>query len=74
MKEKFWLCKRKNVFYSCDAATGKRDSLHTNDREAAKRILRAKNDAALQPAINISIAKAYAPARSGGSLGRPACH
>ena len=59
MKAKFWLCKRKNVFYCCDAATGKRDSLHTSDREAAKRILRAKNDAALQPAINISIAKAY---------------
>lgn len=59
MKQKFWLCKRKNVFFSFDSETGKRESLHTGDGEEAKRIIRAKNDAATQPAINISIAKAY---------------
>jgi integrase len=59
MKEKYWLCKRKNVFFSFDSDTGKRESLHTSDREEAKQIIRAKNDAATQPAINISIAKAY---------------
>lgn len=59
MKQKFWLCKRKNVFFSFDSQTGRRESLHTDDKEEAKRILRAKNDAATQPAINISIAKAY---------------
>ena len=59
MKTKYWLCKRKEIFFSFDSTTGKRESLHTADREAAKQIIRAKNDAATQPAINISIAKAY---------------
>jgi hypothetical protein len=59
MKAKYWLCKRKEIFFSFDSATGKRESLHTADREAAKQIIRAKNDAATQPAIKISIAKAY---------------
>jgi hypothetical protein len=59
MKAKYWLCKRKEIFFSFDSTTGKRESLHTGDREAAKQIIRAKNDAATQPAINISIAKAY---------------
>lgn len=59
MKQKYWLCKRKNVFFSFDSETGKRESLYTGDKEEAKRILRAKNDAATQPAINVSIARAY---------------
>jgi integrase len=59
MKAKYWLCKRKTVFFSFDSETGKRETLHTSDKEEAKRIIRAKNDAAAQPAINISIAKAY---------------
>jgi integrase len=59
MKAKYWLCKRKNGFFSFDSQTGKRESLQTLDKDEAKRIIRAKNDAAVQPAINISIAKAY---------------
>ena len=59
MKTKYWLCKRKGIFFSFDSTTSKRESLHTSDREEAKQIIRAKNDAATQPAINISIAKAY---------------
>jgi integrase len=59
MKQKYWLCKRKNTFFSFDSETGKRESLLTDDTDEAKRILRAKNDAVQQPAINISIAKAY---------------
>ena len=59
MKTKYWLCKRKEIFFSFDSATGKRESLHTSDREEAKQIVRAKNDALTQPAINLSIAKAY---------------
>ena len=60
MKQKYWLCKRKNVFFSFDSETGRRESLHTGDREEAKRIIRAKNDAATQPAINISIGRVLA--------------
>jgi len=59
MKNKFWLCKRNAVFFSLDSSTGKRESLHTSDRAEAKKIIAAKNDAATQPAINLSIAKAY---------------
>ena len=35
MKAKYWLCKRKEIFFSFDSTTGKRESLHTGDREAA---------------------------------------
>jgi integrase len=59
MKQKFWLCKRKNTFFSFEVGSRKRESLHTCNKEEAKRIIRAKNDAAAQPAINLSIAKAY---------------
>jgi hypothetical protein len=51
MKAKYWLCKRNEIFFSFDSTTGKRESLHTADREAAKQIISAKNDAATQPAI-----------------------
>jgi integrase len=59
MKAKYWLCKRKNVYFSFDSETRKRESLHTSDKEEAARIIHAKNDATRQSAINISIAKAY---------------
>ncbi len=59
MKQKYWLCKRGNVYYSFDSTTGKRESLQTSEKEEAKRILHAKNDAPHHAAINISIAKAY---------------
>jgi hypothetical protein len=39
--------------------TGKQESLHTNDRPAALRLLHAKNEAVLQPAMNLQIAQVY---------------
>jgi integrase len=59
MKEKFWLAKRGNVYVSLDSETGKRESLRTRDKDDAKRIIEAKNNATRQPAMNIAIAKAY---------------
>jgi integrase len=59
MKEKFWLCKRGNVYFSLDSETGKRESLRTSNKEHAKQIVEAKNNATRQPALNIAIAKAY---------------
>src|SRR5260221_7452 len=59
MKQKFWLCKRQSIFFSFDSETGKRESLHTSSKAEAQEIIRAKNQASNQPAINISIAKAY---------------
>jgi integrase len=59
MKEKFWLCKRKGVFLAFDSSNGRRESLHTKDKEEAKRIIQAKNNATRQPALNVTIARAY---------------
>ena len=36
MKTKYWLCKRNKMFFSFNSLTGKRESLHTRDREEAK--------------------------------------
>jgi len=59
MKTKYWLCRRGGNYFSFDAESGLRESLHTSDKMEAQRLIRAKNDAAIQPALNISIAKAY---------------
>lgn len=56
MREKFWLCKRGNVYVSLDSETGKRESLRTSNKEHAKQIVEAKNNATRQPALNIAIA------------------
>ena len=47
------------MFYCVDSVTGKRLSLQTKDRHAAKQIIFAKNQALLQPSINLQLAKAY---------------
>ena len=61
MKQKFRLYRRGNSgrYYIHDDATGKQESLHTNDRAAALRLLHAKNEAVLQPAMNLQIAQVY---------------
>jgi hypothetical protein len=61
MKQKFRLYRRGNSgrYYIHDGATGKQESLHTNDRAAALRLLHAKNEAVLQPAMNLQIAQVY---------------
>jgi integrase len=59
MSKKYWLCKRGKIYYSLDSETGKRESLQTEDKEEATRIIHAKNDATRQSGINITIAKAY---------------
>jgi len=46
-------------FYCVDSVTGKHTSLGTKDPEVAERLLHAKNEAHVQPAINLQIAKAY---------------
>jgi integrase len=46
-------------FHCVDTQTGKRFSLKTNDRDAAKQIVLAKNQALRQPNLNLHIAKAY---------------
>jgi len=62
MKTRFRLIhrgERGRQFYCVDSETGKRFSLKTKDRDAAKQIVLAKNQALRQPSLNLQIAKAY---------------
>ena len=47
------------VFYAEDTTTGTQESLKTKDRSEARRLLAAKNEAHVQPALNLQIARAY---------------
>jgi hypothetical protein len=62
MKNRFRLIyrgERGATFYCVDSVTGKRTSLQTKDRDAAKQILFPKNQAVTQPSINLQLVKAY---------------
>jgi len=61
MKPRFRLYRRHNGgrYYIHDDVTGKQESLHTSNRQAAVRLLHAKNEAVLQPAMNLQIAQVY---------------
>ena len=50
---------RKGMYYSLDKQTGKRRSLQTRNASEARQILKAKNIAERQPALNQQIARAY---------------
>jgi hypothetical protein len=50
---------RRSTFYCVDTETGKRASLQTRDREAAREIVLAKNQALRNPQLNLQLAKAY---------------
>ena len=60
MKCKYRLFQRNNgIFFIQNNTTGRQESLRTRDKEAARRIFNAKNEAHQQPAINLQIARAY---------------
>jgi hypothetical protein len=59
MKMRFWLWKRKGVYYLQDAETRQKESLHTRDRAEAERIRNACNDATNRPVLGMSLAKAH---------------
>jgi hypothetical protein len=62
MKDRFRLIyrgERGATFYCVDGDTGKRTSLQTKDRDAARQIVFARNQAVRQPSINLQLAKAY---------------
>lgn len=50
---------RGDIYYCVDTATGKRSSLGRVSRDEAEQVVLAKNQALRQPALNLSIAKAY---------------
>lgn len=59
MKRRFSLYLRNGTYYCQDTLTGKQQSLRIKDRATAERLLHARNEAELQPAINLQIARAY---------------
>lgn len=63
MQDKYRLYRRTNrskgTFYAEHRETGERESLGTKNRSDALKLLRAKNEAALQPAFNREMAKVY---------------
>jgi len=65
MKPRFILYRRGQTYYCEDTASGKQASLRTKDKTIATRLLHAKNEAELQPAINLQIARAYLAASDG---------
>jgi integrase len=62
MKTRYRLIRRGvrgGAYYCVDTQTGRRTSLSTNNEDAARQIVEARNQAQRQPEINLQIAKAY---------------
>jgi integrase len=60
MKQRYGLVRRPwGIFYVKDKVTGEQTSLKTKDKGEAQRLLQARNEAHIQPALNLQIARAY---------------
>ena len=59
MKKRFLLYVRRQTYYLEDTLTKKQQSLRTQDRATADRLLHAKIEAEQQPAVSLQIARAY---------------
>jgi len=71
MQERFRMFRRAGGnFYARDKITGRSESLGTSDRTQAKQLLAARNQAAAQPQLNRTMAKAYLSAKSPDLLTR----
>ena len=57
-------------FYTRDKVTGRSESFGTSDRTQAKQLLAARNQAAAQPQLNRTMAKAFLSAKSSDLLTR----
>jgi hypothetical protein len=57
MQTVYRLYLRNGIFCSFHVATGRRESLHTRDKNEAKAILAAKNEALRQPQLNLKMAR-----------------
>jgi hypothetical protein len=65
MQNRYWIFQRSNgVYYLQDRVTGKQTSLRTTSRVEAERLFAARNQAVEQPAMNVSMAKAYLAGKS----------
>ncbi len=70
MKARFRLFRRRGTYYCHDNVTGKQTSLFTKNRPEAVRLLHAHNEAHIQPALNLQIARAYLSAADPASARR----
>jgi len=71
MQERFRMfCRAGGNFYTRDKITGRSESLGTADRIVARQLLAARNQAAAQPQLNRTMAKAYLSAKSPDLLTR----
>ena len=61
---------RGGMFYCVDKTTGKRTSLKTTNKDEARQIVEAKNQAERQPVLNLQIAKAYLAGTDNGIASR----
>jgi hypothetical protein len=59
IKKRYRLFLRGSIFYLEDTLARKQSSLGTDDRQAAERILHARNEAEKVTSINLQIAQAY---------------
>ncbi len=59
MKRRFLIFRRGLIWYCEDTVNHKQASLHTRDRAVAHRLLHARNEAEVQPALNLQIARVY---------------
>jgi integrase len=71
MQERYRMFRRAGGnFYARDKITGRSESLGTCDRTQARQLLAARNQAAAQPQLNRTMAKAYLTAKSPDLLTR----
>ena len=71
MQKKFRLYRRgARVFYWQENGTANRGSLRTKNRIEAEELMRAKNEAQRQPALNLALGRAYLFAHDPQMTGR----
>jgi hypothetical protein len=57
-------CRENGIYYIEDVVTNQQESLRTRDKKKAPALLIARNQAVAQPALNVTMAKAYLSGRS----------
>jgi hypothetical protein len=70
MKQRFWVFKRRNIYYLQDSETGKQESLHTSDKHEAQRLHAAKNESVQQCMLNLALGKTYLSAHDPALINR----
>lgn len=70
MSDRYRLVRRGNRYYAADRRTCERESLHTDDRSTARKLLEAKNETARCANLNLAIGRTYLSAHDPALIGR----